>query len=70
MTGIITWDVQGKKRPLFRRKVVETITVTQLQKNSPAHPYTKQLLRASHGYDRSALESLEGETPFSDKDGV
>jgi peptide/nickel transport system ATP-binding protein len=44
-------------------KVVETMTVSQLQENTPEHPYTKQLLRASRGYDRSALESLEEETP-------
>jgi peptide/nickel transport system ATP-binding protein len=44
-------------------KVAETLTVAQLQENTPAHPYTKPLLRASRGYDRSALESLEEETP-------
>ncbi len=44
-------------------EVVETMTVDQLRDNTPTHPYTKRLLRASLGYDRSALESLEEETP-------
>jgi peptide/nickel transport system ATP-binding protein len=43
--------------------VVETMTVARLRDNTPTHPYTKRLLRASLGYDRSALESLEEETP-------
>lgn len=42
-------------------KVVETISMAQLRDNTPTHPYTKRLLRASRGYDRSALESLEEE---------
>jgi peptide/nickel transport system ATP-binding protein len=44
-------------------EVVETMTVAQLRDNTPTHPYTKRLLRASLGYDRSALESLEEEVP-------
>lgn len=44
-------------------EVVETMTVAQLRDNTPTHPYTKRLLRASLGYDRSALESLEEEAP-------
>ena len=43
-------------------EVVETMTVTQLRDDTPTHPYTKRLLLASRGYDRSALESLEEET--------
>jgi peptide/nickel transport system ATP-binding protein len=42
-------------------EVVETMTVAQLRGGTPTHPYTKRLLRASRGYDRSALESLEEE---------
>ena len=42
-------------------EVVETMTVDQLRDNTPTHPYTTRLLRASLGYDRSALESLEEE---------
>ena len=34
--------------------VVETMSVEQLRANTPEHPYTKQLLRASYGYDRRA----------------
>ena len=40
-------------------EVVETMTVEQLRDNTPTHSYTERLLRASLGYDRSALESLE-----------
>jgi len=40
-------------------EVVETMTVEQLRDNTPTHYYTERLLRASLGYDRSALESLE-----------
>ena len=40
-------------------EVVETMTVDQLRDNTPTHSYTERLLRASLGYDRSALESLE-----------
>ena len=43
-------------------KVVETMSVAQLRNNTPTHAYTKRLLRASLGYDRSALESLEEES--------
>ena len=43
-------------------EVVETMTVAQLRDDTPTHPYTKRLLLASRGYDRSALESLEEET--------
>ena len=43
-------------------KVVETMTVEQLRDNTPTRAYTKQLLRASLGYDRSALDELD-ETP-------
>jgi peptide/nickel transport system ATP-binding protein len=42
--------------------VVETMTVAQLRDNTPTMAYTKQLLRASLGYDRSALDELD-ETP-------
>jgi len=40
-------------------RVVETMSVAQLRENTPADSYTKQLLRASRGYDRSALEELD-----------
>ena len=42
-------------------EVVETITVAQLRDDTPTHPYTKQLLRASRGYDRAAAAGLEEE---------
>lgn len=40
-------------------RVVETMSVAQLRENTPVDPYTRQLLRASRGYDRSALEELD-----------
>ena len=39
--------------------VLETLSVQQLRANEPGHPYTRQLLMASRGYDRSAVDSLE-----------
>ena len=39
--------------------VLETLSVQQLRANEPRHPYTRQLLMASRGYDRSAVDSLE-----------
>lgn len=40
-------------------RVVEELTVDRLRRAEPEHPYTKQLLRASLGYDRAAAENLE-----------
>ena len=40
-------------------KVVETLTVDQLRKHQPEQPYTRQLLTASLGYDREAIDSFE-----------
>ena len=40
-------------------RVVEELTVDQLRAGRPAHPYTRQLLRASLGYDRRAVDTLE-----------
>lgn len=42
-----------------RGEVVETMSVAQLRDHTPTHAYTERLLRASLGYDRTALESLE-----------
>ena len=38
--------------------VVETLSVEQLRKHTPAQPYTRQLLTASLGYDRAAIDSF------------
>ncbi|MDH3451266.1 MAG: ABC transporter ATP-binding protein [Gammaproteobacteria bacterium] len=40
-------------------RLVETLSVEQLRNFTPEHPYTQQLLRASEGYDRAAVETLE-----------
>lgn len=40
-------------------QVVEDMTVAQLRASAPAHPYTKQLLTASLGYDRAAVDRFE-----------
>jgi len=40
-------------------RVVEEMTVDQLRRSAPSHPYTRQLLTASLGYDRSAVDALE-----------
>jgi peptide/nickel transport system ATP-binding protein len=39
--------------------VVETMSVQQLRDHSPNMPYTKQLLTASLGYDRTAIDAFE-----------
>ncbi len=40
-------------------RVVEELTVDQLRRSEPSHPYTRQLLKASLGYDRAAVDALE-----------
>ena len=39
--------------------VVEEMTVAQLRAAEPSNPYTRQLLVASKGYDRAAIDSFE-----------
>jgi peptide/nickel transport system ATP-binding protein len=39
-------------------RVVEELTAEQLRASSPSEPYTRQLLRASLGYDRQAAAQL------------
>ncbi|MFQ5784494.1 MAG: ABC transporter ATP-binding protein [Alphaproteobacteria bacterium] len=39
--------------------IVEQMTAEQLHTSSPAHPYTQQLLTASIGYDRAAIERFQ-----------
>ena len=38
--------------------IVEEMTVDALRTGSPREPYTRQLLRASQGYDRKAVETF------------
>ena len=40
-------------------KIVEELDVQHLRQKTPEHPYTKQLLQASTGYDRSIADTLE-----------
>jgi len=42
-----------------RGAIVEELTVEQLRADAPEHPYTRQLLTASLGYDRRAVEGFE-----------
>ena len=39
--------------------MVEELTVDELRAAEPREPYTRQLLRASLGYDRRAVDTLE-----------
>jgi peptide/nickel transport system ATP-binding protein len=39
--------------------VVETMGVQQLRDHTPEMPYTRQLLTASLGYDRAAIDAFE-----------
>ncbi|MET4807276.1 ABC transporter ATP-binding protein [Limibacillus sp. MBR-115] len=40
-------------------RVVEEMTAEQLRGGLPEHPYTRQLLVASRGYDRAAIDQFE-----------
>ena len=40
-------------------EVVETMSVEQLRSHQPEQPYTRQLLTASLGYDRAAIDLFE-----------
>ncbi len=42
-----------------RGLVVETLDVEHLRAHTPEHPYTRQLLRASRGYDPAVARDLE-----------
>jgi peptide/nickel transport system ATP-binding protein len=39
--------------------VVEELEVAQLKRRAPQHPYTRQLMVASLGYDRAAVDRFE-----------
>ena len=39
-------------------RVVEELSTDQLRAAAPSHPYTRQLLQASLGYDRAAVDAL------------
>jgi peptide/nickel transport system ATP-binding protein len=39
--------------------VVEIMSVQQLRDHSPGMPYTRQLMTASLGYDRAAIDAFE-----------
>jgi ABC-type dipeptide/oligopeptide/nickel transport system ATPase subunit len=41
-----------------RGRVVEELTTDQIRAAAPTHPYTQQLLRASLGYDRAAVDKF------------
>ncbi|MGE0117172.1 MAG: ABC transporter ATP-binding protein [Dongiaceae bacterium] len=39
-------------------RIVEELTTDQLRNGTPSHPYTQQLLQASLGYDRAAVDKF------------
>jgi peptide/nickel transport system ATP-binding protein len=39
-------------------RIVEELTTEQLRAATPSHPYTRQLLQASLGYDRAAVDTF------------
>jgi ABC-type dipeptide/oligopeptide/nickel transport system ATPase subunit len=39
--------------------IVEELDVETLRRQTPEHPYTRQLLSASRGYDRAAADTIE-----------
>ena len=42
-----------------RGVIVENLGVEMLRRKTPEHPYTKQLMVASMGYDREAIDAFE-----------
>jgi ABC-type dipeptide/oligopeptide/nickel transport system ATPase component len=40
-------------------RVIEKMSVDQLRRSDPSHDYTQQLLKASLGYGRAAVDTLE-----------
>ena len=40
-------------------EIVETMSVQQLREHSSSTPYTRQLMTASLGYDRGAIDAFE-----------
>jgi peptide/nickel transport system ATP-binding protein len=49
----------GRLAVMNHGAVVEEMTVEQLRARAPTHPYTKQLLTASLGYNRAAIDRFE-----------
>jgi ABC-type dipeptide/oligopeptide/nickel transport system ATPase subunit len=39
-------------------RIVEELTIDQLRSGTPSHPYTRQLLQASLGYDRATVDKF------------
>jgi len=49
----------GRLAVMNRGNVVEELRAERLKDGTPEHPYTRQLLTASLGYDRSAVDTFE-----------
>jgi len=49
----------GRLAVMNHGAVVEEMSVAQLRAREPVHPYTQQLLTASLGYDRAAIDRFE-----------
>ena len=49
----------GRLAVMNHGAIVEEMTAAQLRAREPSHPYTKQLLVASLGYDRAAIDQFE-----------
>lgn len=49
----------GRLAVMNRGVIVENLDVKTLRRRSPEHPYTKQLMVASLGYDREAIDAFE-----------
>jgi len=49
----------GHLAVMNRGGIVENLEVETLRRKTPEHPYTKQLMVASMGYDRQAIDAFE-----------
>ncbi len=49
----------GRLAVMNRGAVVENLAVETLRRRTPEHPYTKQLMAASLGYNRAAIDAFQ-----------
>ena len=56
--AVVAWMCE-RIAVMNRGRIVEELTAEQLRRMEAAHPYTRQLLTASLGYDRAAVERFQ-----------
>jgi len=56
--AVVAWMCE-RIAVMNRGRIVEELTAERLRRAEPEHPYTRQLLAASIGYDRQAVETFQ-----------